>query len=1148
MGIRLGAKLFGLGLFLLACQVSTAQDYRAKVQGIITDASQAVVVGARITLHNDNTGIDAVKTSSESGFYVFDLVEPGTYTVTMEQTGFSKSVQKNVLVQVRGDVTVNAALTVGTVAETVNVSEAMVGLQLNTSTMEMTVDRKMLTDLPILARNPFTLAFLNPAVVNRYFATRNPFFMWSSSSIDVGGNTTTKNDLLLDGAPIQIGPKGSYSPPMDAVQEFSVQQNSVDAEFGHSAGGILSLGMKSGTNEFHGTASYFGRNPKLNAVSNSVTRTPNLIRNHIWGGTVGNPILKNKLFMFTAYEGWRTKEPRTAQWTLPTDLERGGDFSQSRSILGGIQTIYDPWTTVFEPAANRSTRTAFAGNRVPLSRMDPTSLRILKDVWKPNGPGIDVTGTNNYQIGYSWPMKYWNFSERVDWNKSDKFKLFGRFSRVRTDLLSDNYANTPAVQNDNGGIMNNRNIAGDAVYLVNASTVLNFRMSYASLEDDYDGKDRKIGESGLADFWPNNAWYKNYIGQMPAVYYPSISIGGGSFGKGSYWFQHPHHYAYSANLRQTRGIHSWKIGVEGRLHHSDGIFPNLMGFSFPATMTSDTFISPDPRRNGHQWATFLLGALDSNSYARTFPFQNIGTKYWAGFFQDDIKLTQRITLNLGLRYEYEGAPYEFLSPAADKDRLSRFLDLSKPIPEMQQTPPQIPADVLALRRAAPQYNGAWVFTDKSHQGQYDPNRLVFAPRAGVAIRVNNKTALRVGYARYITPTLVVSGTTSAIEMPYFSALSTVAPVLEGIPQARLSDPFPASNPLVQPLGKARGAYTNLGDSGLWQSPDFRTGVNDRLNFTVQRELPGQIHADITYFRNLGHDLPYTRRFNITDPQLSYTNKAALDRQIANPFYQYLTPDKFPGPLRNQRTVSVGSLLGPYPQYGNIRQANTDGFLNRYQALQARFQRTFSKGYMFLLAYNYNQERNSEFFNVDDEYANNFTFQDSVNPRHRLSLAGTYDFPFGRGRAHLSNLHPVINGVLGGWSTSGLLMLRSGQFLRFGQMITDGSNPKLDNRTTDRWFDTSKFLRSEPFTPRTNPLQYPGVVGPKMWNLDMTISKYFPIKERIQLEFKFEAYNMTNSFIPGLPNTSVTSALFGRSTTQEQENRGREMQYSLRLHF
>jgi hypothetical protein len=262
-------KRLASAAFVFVAFVVQAQDYRARLQGVVTDSSQGAISGAKVSLLNANTGVTTTKTTAGNGFYAFDFVEPGTYTVSVEHPGFIKFTQTNIQVQVRGDVTVDASLSVGPMAEMVNVQASAVALQFNTSTIELTVDRKMLTHLPILARNPFTLALLNPAVVNRYPATRNPFFMWSSSSIDVGGNTGQQNDLLIDGAPTQIGPKGSYSPPMDAVQEFSIQQNSVDAEFGHSAGGILSLGTKSGTNEWHGTAYYFGRNPMLNARTNS---------------------------------------------------------------------------------------------------------------------------------------------------------------------------------------------------------------------------------------------------------------------------------------------------------------------------------------------------------------------------------------------------------------------------------------------------------------------------------------------------------------------------------------------------------------------------------------------------------------------------------------------------------------------------------------------------------------------------------------------------------------------------------------------------------------------------------------------------------------------------------------------------------------
>jgi hypothetical protein len=232
-------------VFFWVAVVLLGQDYRARIQGIVTDSSDALVAGAKVTLRNVNTGIIASRESGTNGAYLFDNVEPGTYVVSAESQGFSRQEQENVLVQTRADVTVNFTLRPGALVETVTVSAAAVTLQFNTTTRELTIDRKMLMDLPVKARNPFTLALLDPAVVNRYFAERNPFFMWSSSLIDVGGNTTGKNDLLLDGAPIQIGPKGSYAPPMDAVQEFSVQQNSVDAEFGHSAGGTLSVSMKS---------------------------------------------------------------------------------------------------------------------------------------------------------------------------------------------------------------------------------------------------------------------------------------------------------------------------------------------------------------------------------------------------------------------------------------------------------------------------------------------------------------------------------------------------------------------------------------------------------------------------------------------------------------------------------------------------------------------------------------------------------------------------------------------------------------------------------------------------------------------------------------------------------------------------------------
>ena len=1141
-------------VLLFAALALSGQDYRAKIQGIVTDSSDASVPGAKVTIRNVNTGITAARDSGANGAYLFDNVEPGNYVVSAEFQGFSRLVREGILVQTRADMTVNFQLKPGAVVETMTVSAQAVSLQFNTTTRELTIDQKMLMDLPVKARNPFTLALLDPAVVSRYSSEKNPFFMWSSSSMDVGGNTSTKNDLLLDGAPIQIGPKGSYAPPMDAVQEFSIQQNSVDAEFGHSAGGTMSVSMKSGTNNIRGTAYYFGRNPAFNAVVNptSVPRTPNFIKNHIWGGTVGAPIRKNKLFTFFAYEAWRTKEPRDAVRTMPTNLERGGDFSRSLTRAGALRTIYDPTTTVLNVATNSASRQPFPGNILPATRIDSTSKRIMQDFWGPNNAGDDLSGSNNFRASYAWPMRNLNFSDRTDWNINDQWKVFGRYSQFRTTLDQDDYTpnKSRAVPNDNGGIMNSRNIAGDAVYTMSPTTVFNFRGSYAMLEDDYSAPLSAVGEAGLAEFWPGNPWYSPYVKGMPLVYYPNVAIQGqttSSYGKGSYWYQHPHHYAFSGKMSQSRGSHYLKFGAEYRYHVGIGIFPNLMNWNFYPDSTANTYLSPNTLLSGDAHASFLLGVVDQRSAARGFPFQTMRAPFVGIFVHDDWKISRRVTLNMGLRYEWESGPYD------DANIYSRFLDLSKPNEAIPKTPPVIPADLLALSK--PAFNGQWVFTDSNNRKPFTTQKRIFLPRFGVAMRVNDKTAVNIGVARYVVPVTAGQSNSGANTLaacqwcPGFNQMSTPLPYVEGRPQAYLSNPFPAgSNPLQLPIGKTLGAYTNAGNPANWADQNYRAQVNDRINFTIMREIPGQFKVDATWFMNIGRNVPHNQEFNMTDPNLGYTYKAQLSQNIPNPFFDYLTPSLFPGAQRFPATVTRGSLLRPYPHYGALTTNNFGDWRARYQALQLRVQRTYAAGASVLLAYNYNQERNEAYFNAIQQYVNQVFWLGSNNARHRLTVAGTYDFPIGRGRKVGASMHPAVNGILGGWQVSGITTYRSGEFLRFGGQMDFDGKASIDNPGPALWFNTAAFNVATPFTPRMNPYQFNDITGPIFWNADGTLSKSFPFKERYRFEFRFEAYNLTNSLMWANPNMTAGNALFGRSTTQAPTNRGREIQYTLRLHF
>ncbi len=1114
------------------------QDYRAKVQGNVTDSSQAVIAGARVVLRNVETGVEVVRQSGTSGQYLFDFVDPGTYTLVCEHTGFQKYIQENLTVRVRGDMTLNIALTVGQVSDAITVTDTPVGVQFNTTSLEMVVDRKMLEELPQLSRNPFNLATLDPAVTSRYSTPdkRYPFFMWSSSRVDVGGSTSEMNDLLLDGAPLMNGNKGTYAPPMDAVQEFTVQQNSVDAEYGHSAGGILSIAMKSGTNQLRGTAYYFGRNPKLNARSNAVSNSVNRTRNNIAGASAGGPIRKNKLFTFASFENWRVVEfASQINATQPTALEMAGDFSKTLNKSGGLRTIYDPWTTQLDPATSKATRMPFAGNVLPSTRIDPTAKIVMGDQWLPNNPGDDVMGTNNFKAGSYRRHRYWNFSDRTDWNMNDKWKVFGRFSRFQNTLNPEPYAKSRGLTL-NGGIMNSQNITGDAVYTVTPTTVLNLRASYASLKDDLDSAE--ITEKDLQQFWPNNAWYKPYIGDLKALFYPSM----GGLGRKSAWYQRSHTYNFYARLSQQRGKHYIKYGTEHRRYSQWVSFPSAIVMDTnQAALTADTYINPVTTMSGSPWATLLLGALNSGSMGYVSP-QEARSRFYSLYFQDDFKLCDRITLNLGMRWEFETPPWD------TQYRYTRYLDLNNPIPEMQSNPPVIPSAVTDVAKINYRWNGALMFTDSSHRGMWNSNRHLFMPRVGMALRVNSWTSLRVGYARYIVPTINAVDVIEAEAPAYgYNVSSSVLGPQVGIPRATLSNPFPADNPLQPIPGKTLGRYTQLGDAVSWNYQDLRPGVNDRYNVSLQQELPAKILSDVTFFMNQGRDLGYSKSMNLADPNYSYTYKSALDKTVTNPFYGYLPANQFPGALRNSKTVTIGSLLKTYPQYGTLTQVNTPGALSHQYSLQVRVRRSFARGYSLMANYASSLVRSTTFFNSTDEYLGRMTFLDSGEPRHRLNFSGTYDLPMGKGRRYLSSAPRAVNFVLGGWSFSPLLTFESGKWIAFNAMqVVKSGSPELSDPTLDKWFDTSFFQRQPSYTDRSNPIYYPGLTAPRQWNLDTTLSKSFQINERFRCELRMEAYNTTNSIIWSSPNVSVDSALFGKITSQS--NRGRELQYTLRLHF
>jgi hypothetical protein len=1141
---------------LAIAEAALSQDSRAKITGTVTDSSQAVIAGASVQLQNLNTGQRTARTTNETGSYIFDYVEPGNYNLAVEYPGFKKFVQENVLVESRASLSINAVLQPGSAQESITVEAAPVTVNVSNANVQLTIDTKLANELPRFDRNPFKLTLLAPTAVNTR-TEMNAYNSWAANSVELGGGTNLKNDLLVDGSPIGIGHKATYTPPQDAVQEVSVQQNSVDAEAGHSAGGSIGVSMKSGTNEWHGNAWFLGRNPALNAITDRTIPSRSLARNNMYGGSLGNPILKNRLFNFAVYEGWKQQNPINYFRTLPTDLERQGDFSQSRNIDGGIRTIYDPFSTQFNSATGAVSRTPFAGNVIPAARFDPTAQKFLGLLWKPNAAPDNITNVNNFKSVLQNKTDYWNFSDRVDYTISQKWRVSGRYSRLHTITASndptDNASPLYIVQNPSA--RHATSIVGDAVWLLTPSTIVNIHGDYHSLVDDFDSPRDYFPNDKLSAFWSSSDWYKAFVrsDQLPS-YIPGITIGGSAFGMGgTYWYQHPSGRSLSAKLSQSRGNHYWKAGTEYRHSGGDSLVTGNTLFSFPAALTADTFNAPNTRVVGHEYATFLLGAIDQNSRAIVKPVKEPRSNFFGFFVQDDWKIGRNLTVNIGLRYEFD-------TPWFDPQyRMSRYLDLAATNPDLAANLPAVPTAVQPYRSGPFSTNGQWIFTDSSHKYSWNRQWDNFMPRLGFAYRLGNSTAIRFGYARYSTPAEYVfidapfTGfeALNYLEPAYmgFDATQSVQGLLNGVPQATLSNPYPVEkNPPIPPRGKGFGAALGLGGSPvLWFNQDLRRPTNDRFSLSIQRQLPGKLVVDATGFLNYGHNLLYSRNMNMQDPQLSYTYKTALQASVANPFYQYLTPEKFPGPNRNTPTVTIGSLVNPYPQYGAIYQVGNNGFRNRYQSLSLQVRRPFVNGFNLLFGYAYIRERTDGYFNDIDVYANSPRFIESANPRHRLNAAGTWQLPFGKGRQWMNNAHRAVDAVLGGWQVIGALYANSGAFLSFGALQVSG-DPRIDNPTPKAWFNKSVFAVQPAFTPRTNPITYIGLTGPGVLQVDATLSKSFRVVERLRADLSMSAYNATNRLNRADPDLGVTSSTFGQTLRQRGNYFGRQLEIGLKLAF
>ena len=1160
----IGSLLQTVSFITLLSAVLSAQEYRGRIQGLVTDGTGGVIAGASVTLRNVNTGIVNQRKSSERGEYLFDLVEPGMYTIGVEIPGFAKFMQENVPLAAKGDVTVNAQLRAGDVRETVSVTAEATQVQFSTSKLETTVESKIAEQVPQIYRNPFVLATLDPSVLKDDTNTEyNPFNSWGPGRMSVGGGAAFSNDLQVDGSRVGISVKTGYVPTPDMVQEVTVSQNTVDAEFGHGSGSAVAIVTKGGTNQYHGSAYYYGRYPWAAAVSDRMFRTVNLDRQHMYGGTFGQPILKNRLFNFVSYEQWswaQAAAPYTA--TLPTDLERTGDFSQLLNAAGARNVIYDPYTTQTSADGSTITRTPFAGNIIPASRQDPIAMKYMAALWHPNGPGQGYDHLNNYVVALPISYPYKNFADRVDFHVNDKLTLSFRAQIFRTPASVGNPTGSPLFDNDRGSQRDGNTYSGTLTYTLNPRTVITASVDY----HDFTDASRFAAQNPnwtFAAVYPNSTFY-NALYTDPTIpkldVRMSISGDGGRWVNmgpgGGYWHQVPSGEGIDIKIARQEGRHYLKAGFETLDTHAPSLLQQSNpGFGFNGDITNSTYVNPNQAVAGNPYASFLLGAVvpigaspsgwDSNETSMPSLVTPVtSTRFYGGYINDDFKVTKDLTLNLGLRYEYE-QPY-----SESQNRLTAPLDLTKPIPELQNV--QMPAALKQFYSGAWTLNGAFQFTTPSNPGAWNGGAGTWSPRLGMAYRLNDKSSVRAGYGRYVTPWNMDSAASDQFSAPFtgFSNYTDAQPSILGVPQMQLSNPFTSAFPVVPSYGKSYGTYTGLGGGLSYFIPDRPRAYSNRVNVSFQRQLPQNIILDVTYFLNKSNHISVVNYdINQVDPRIALQYGAATNVQVANPFYHLPIPNQSPGALWNQQTVSVLTLARPYPQYSGALTVidGINGGDMTYHSLQIKAVKSFSSGYTLLAAYNYHVQWNQQFYDNVDNFLKKFTSEDSATPRHRMTVSGTWLLPVGQGRMFLSSANRWVDALVGGWNLAGTGTYHSGTLLNFGGMLVSG-DPTISNPGPNAWFNTSVFQILPAYTRRMNPWYYSGIRGPQFFNIDASLYKDFAVTERIKLQLHLDAFNALNNMNFNNPNMSVTSSQFGRSTDIYPQDFGRRLQLAARIEF
>jgi Carboxypeptidase regulatory-like domain len=1174
--------LVSLSLLLLLSKASVAQDFRATITGRITDTSKAAIPNAQVVVKNTGTNETTTATTDSAGNYKAPLLRPGLYSISVEATGFKKAVRENVELVINQVATIDVVLEPGSLSEQVTIQGEAPLLESATADRGGVIDRQRVIELPLNARNPFMLGILTAGVnFNGASIWQRPFDNGAIAEWTINGSQSRGNEFLLDGAPNNGQAGGNniaYVPPVDSVQDFKIMTNTYDAQYGKTTGGIINVNLRSGTNAFHGAAYEFMRRQWLDATdfrlkARGADKAQHYLDQYGWQleGPVYIPGLYNgrdKTFFMFNYEGYREGVPQPLTLSVPTPEMLQGDFSKLADVAGKPITLYDPRSGVADPSVAGGWRRepfkcdaagnpigGVAGgtpcNKLPADRINPIAQRILSFYPKPNSvDSAAAYGRNNFFFAPNLATDaFYNYVIKLDHQFNEKHRSYIRWAN--NDRTEDRNVNGITTGYGQDGQHPFKRI-NDAFVIDHLATfsptfIFNFRTSFNRFIEEGNGTGNlgfDLTTLGFPAGLVNSLPFEPRFGRYEIDGYPALGRYAGS--------NITNTVAMHPTFTWIRGSQTWRGGVDMRwTQFIDKNQGNIFRLSANRGFTQQRWDQGDDL-SGSGLASFLLGYVGGNIDYNVF-FTTLG-KYYAPWFQNDWKVSPKLTLNLGVRWDINTPPNERY------DRLNRGFD------------PNVinPVDSLIDRTQfpdVPQLKGGLMFAGVNGLSRIPANTdwNNIQPRIGFAYLLQERLVMRGGWGLYyVNPSndyLQFAG--FAVSTGVVNSLNGGRTPLEGV----LANPFP--NGFAIPQGSAGGAETFVGRGFNFINPNFQVPYVHQFSLGFQYQLPWEAKIELSYVGNRTKKLQSNRAFN--EPDLAMRQRcnpleggspAFCNEALPNPF-KGLAPYALTGRYDSD-TISRWDLARPYPAFGGLTEVGrNDGSIN-YDSMQVSFEKRARSGMNLVATYTFSKQIEAWGWNDLQKGVMQRGLYWADRP-HRFTAGMVYQLPFGDGKKLFNIKHGFFGRLVSGWEATMIAQIQSGRPWDLpGNMIymnPDAINKDIQWKGSDQvWLikthapDPNQrnadgtpiatvaapcvafindsgapqlhsfsqglqncsttnydFLRAPQYAPRYTSYRssYIRLYSPPIF--DVSFNKMTSITERLKLQFRVEMFNFTNTY-------------------------------------